>query len=157
MKSQRNDFGLFRRYRAVDYPTHDPEVEDRLCDVLDSTLGKDQSYGLSSESLFRPYPNQNAFLLAEWYWSGGTQKTKESFKKLISIISDQSFNPADIKGVSWDSLNDCLGSSNSEGLWFDEPDAGWTQTSITLPVPFHRNTPQPGIRQYTFPHSGTAA
>ncbi len=135
----------------MNYPTHDPDVEDRLYDISDSTLSKDKSCSLSSEPLFRPYPNMNVFLLAEWYWSGGTQKTKESFKNLIRIISDQSFNPADVKGVSWDFLNDCLGSSDCEGLWFDEPDAGWTQTSITLPIPFHRNTPQPGLCQYTFP------
>ncbi|KJA26033.1 hypothetical protein HYPSUDRAFT_105527, partial [Hypholoma sublateritium FD-334 SS-4] len=149
--SQRNKFGLFRQYHAADFPSHDPEVEAQLSDISNST-SNDQNSRSQSEYLFQPYPNKNAFLLGEWYWNGGTQKTKECFKKLTNIICDQSFDPADIRDISWDALNDNLGaSSDSEGLWFDEPDAGWTQTSITLPVPFHRNTPTPGVRSYTFP------
>ncbi|KJA23581.1 hypothetical protein HYPSUDRAFT_101562, partial [Hypholoma sublateritium FD-334 SS-4] len=101
---------------------------------------------------FQPYPNKNAFLLGEWYWNGGTQKTKESFKKLTEIICNETFDSADIRGVLWDSVNDNLGaSSESEDLWFDELDAGWIETMITLPIPFHRNTPNPGLGEYTFP------
>ncbi len=29
--------------------------------------------------------------------------------------------------------------------------AGWKETTITLPIPFHRNTPNPGPQLYTFP------
>lgn len=149
MSTQRNEFGLFRQYRAVNFPTHDPDVEAQLSDISDSTSN---DHGSTLEPLFQPYPNRNAFLLGEWYWSGGAQKTKESFKKLIEIICGESFDPADIRDVPWDSLNNTLGaSSDSEGLWLDEPDAGWIQTVITLSVPFHRNTPQPGLREYTFP------
>ncbi|KJA26291.1 hypothetical protein HYPSUDRAFT_133110, partial [Hypholoma sublateritium FD-334 SS-4] len=105
-----------------------------------------------SLSLFQPYPNKNAFLLGEWYWNGGTQKTQDSFRKLMDIICSPSFNPADVRDISWDSLNNNLGaSSGSEGIWLDEPDAGWTETTITLPIPFHRSTPNPGLGQYTFP------
>ena len=153
LTSPRNDFGLFRQYNAVDFPSHDPEAEAQLSDISNSPPDDQNSRSLS-KSLFQPYPNRNAFLLGEWYWNGGTQKTKECFKKLTDIICDQSFDPADIKGISWDSLNNSLGASSDESpesLWFDEPDAGWTQTQITLPVPFHLNTPTPGIRQYTFP------
>ncbi|KJA12927.1 hypothetical protein HYPSUDRAFT_209987 [Hypholoma sublateritium FD-334 SS-4] len=151
MMSQPNDFGLFRQYHAVDFPSHDPEVETQLSDILDTT-SNDQKSQSWSDSLFQPYPNKNAFLLGEWYWNRGTQKTKDSFKKLMDIICSPSFNSADIRDISWDSLNDNLGaSSNSQDVWFDEPDAGWTETSITLSIPFHRNTLNPGLGQYTFP------
>ena len=150
----RNKFGLFRQYHAVDFPSHDPEAEAQLSDIPDpATNDLENSCSGGSESLFKPYPNKNAFLLGEWYWNGGTQKTKESFKKLMDIICDKSFNPADIEGISWDALNSSLGmsSDSSESLWFDEPDAGWIQTAISLPVPFHQNTPVPGSIQYTLP------
>ncbi len=92
-------------------------------------------------------------MLGEWYWNGGLQKSKESFRKLVDIICDQSFTPADIANVPWDSLNDSLGESPAgfEDAWFDEPDAGWKETTITLSIPFPANALQPGLHDFTFP------
>lgn len=152
LDSDPNSFGLFRRYHAEAFPAHDPDAEDQSCDILDSATNDEKSQPLAS-SFFQPYPNKNAFLLGEWYWNGGVQKSKESFRKLVDIICDQSFTPADIVNVHWDSLNDSLGESpvGFEEMWFEEPDAGWRETPITLSIPFPQNATKPGLHDFTFP------
>ena len=142
-----NKFGLFRQYYAVDYPSHDPDEVAKLSDISNLSVP-----GFSSATLFQPYPNKNAFLLGEWYWNGGIQNSKETFKQLINIVSDQSFDPADVRNIRWDSFNKELGeSSMSDDIWLDEPDAGWIEAKITLSIPFQKNTPNPGPQLYTFP------
>ncbi|KJA27429.1 hypothetical protein HYPSUDRAFT_130944 [Hypholoma sublateritium FD-334 SS-4] len=151
LKSTRNKFGLFRQYHAIDFPLHDPESKVQLSDVSHSASKRDQAVPAST-AIFQPYPNQNAFLLGEWYWNGGLQKTKEDFKRLMGIICDQAFDPEDVRDVPWDSINGRLGQSNdSVDTWFDEPDAGWKETTITLSIPFPRNALNPGLQLYTFP------
>ncbi|KJA13829.1 hypothetical protein HYPSUDRAFT_99722, partial [Hypholoma sublateritium FD-334 SS-4] len=151
LKSQRNVFGLFRQYFAVSFPSHDPDSEVQLSDVSHSPSDDDKAEPLPTK-LFQPYPNKNAFLLGEWYWNGGLQKSKEDFKTLTNIICDQSFVPADIRDVPWDSVNERLGeSADSEDMWLDQPDAGWKETAITLSIPFPKNASNPGLQLYTFP------
>ena len=143
-------FGLFRQYYATSYPTHDPNGKIQIIFSEQGANGNEDD--IVSTSLFRPYPNHNAFLLGEWYWNNGVQKTKEGFQKLIDIVSADSFKPADLQNISWNSLNKCLGeSAESDDQWFDEPDSGWKETAITLSIPFPSNTPEPGTRMYTFP------
>ena len=151
-KSPINDFGLFRKYLSMTYPTHDPDAETQDLMPSKAEINPDKP-DIISASLFAPYPNQNAFLLGEWYWNNGVQKTQEDFLKLISIVSSDSFNPVDLQNISWRSLNKRLGETveSEDNLWIDEPDAGWTETIITLPIPFHRKTLNPGILPYTFP------
>ncbi len=139
-----NKFGLFRNYRS-DVPSHDPDSEAQVIDILESPKSDD-------DPLFRPYPNKTAFLLGEWYWNGGLQKTKEGFKNLVNIICDESFNPSEIRNIRWDNLNKYLGGpTNSEDAWFDDPDAEWTETVISLPFPFKKKSVNAGVHEYTFP------
>lgn len=146
--SDRNNFGIFRQYRGTTFPSHDPDAETQLCDISNSETRIEQT----SVSLFQPYPNQTAFLLGEWYWNSGVQKTQEGFRKLIDIICDKSFDPADVTNVPWHSINKGLADSlGSKDIWLDEEDSGWKETVITIPIPFHRNTANPGPQQYTFP------
>ena len=41
---------------------------------------------------FSPYPNQSSFLLGDWYWNGGVQKSQKCFSDLIDIIVDPKFS-----------------------------------------------------------------
>lgn len=159
LKSPCNAFGLFRQYHAEDFPAHDPEAEMEIPDMSEVLLDhkgneneNSSGHAPSTGPTLLPYPNQSAFLLGEWYWNGNSQKTKEEFEKLTRIICHQDFKPAEIQGVNWDSINKHLGeAADSEGMWFDEHDAGWMETSVTIPIPFHRRTKSPGPRDYTFP------
>lgn len=150
LSSPLNKFGLFREYFSTAFPAHDPEAEIQIEDL--SEVSQYNEIDTVSTSFFEPYPNKSAFLLGEWYWNGGVQKTQDGFQQLINIVSGNNFNPADVKNIPWDAVNKRLGeSTDSEDVWLNEPDAGWKETSITLPIPFHKNTPKPGLQPYTFP------
>jgi hypothetical protein len=77
------------------------------------------------ELTFLPYPNKNAFLLGEWYWSDGEQKTEKIFKKLMDIVGRPDFRSEDVRDIPWSSINKALGGlTDSDDMWLDEPDAG---------------------------------
>jgi hypothetical protein len=147
LKSPPNAFGLFRQYKAVNFPTHDPESEvdaTDLSEVLSDHRGDEPAL-----LAYLPYPNENAFLLGEWFWDDCVQKSQESFKKLIDIIGRPEFRPEDVRHVRWGHIHKELGDSSESDVWLDEPDAGWSETSITISVPFHRKTDNPGVKDYT--------
>jgi hypothetical protein len=159
LKSPRNVFGLVRQYNADSFPSHDPDAElepvehsDVLSDLFNTpNFNSVPNFDLLPQSMTHPYPNENAFLLGEWFWDDSVQKSKSSFSKLISIISRPEFKPEDVRKVPWDTINQELGSSDADGVWLDEPDAGWTESSVTISVPFHRLTSNPGPQIYTAP------
>jgi hypothetical protein len=89
---------------------------------------------------FGPYPNENSFLLGDWYWNHGTQKSQKSFQDLINIIASPAFQSEDIRHTRWSAINKTLGLTNfddKESEWEDE-DAGWMRSPIVIDVPFHR-------------------
>lgn len=158
LKSPCNIYGLFRRYHARTNPLHDPDSDltmDDICDVLPSnaipTVAPESSQNIPHT--YGPYPNKSSFLLGEWNWNDQVQKSKSTFKSLIDIVGDPDFRPADICDTQWDVIDDELGSSEinvdpeEEACWIKD-DAIWKSTSITIPVPFHRYTENPGPRDY---------
>jgi hypothetical protein len=106
----------------------------------------------SSDLNFYPYPNRSAFELGCWHWNSGTQKSQASFRELINIIGDPEFQSIDIQNVNWDHINEVLG-TDEDTEWLDE-DAGWTQTPVTISVPYQSRRgilsgPGVGPRNYT--------
>jgi hypothetical protein len=91
LKSHCNTFGLFRQYRATSFPAHDPDANSEPIDLSDVVFDNCNEAAPIAASLFQPYPNQSAFLLGEWYWNEGSQKSKDDFKKLVGIITDPAF------------------------------------------------------------------
>ncbi len=157
--SPSNKFGLFRQYFSTSLPDHDPESNVQVADLSDTTVDRDD-VALIPSSLFQPYPNLSAFLLGEWFWNKGFQKTQDNFQKLVDIITDYNFDPADVTGIAWNSLNKRLGDcGDSNDMWLDEPDADWKATQITLSIPFRNKICKPrgkkklssNLQQYTFP------
>ncbi|KAG6905666.1 hypothetical protein DXG01_001350 [Tephrocybe rancida] len=101
----------------------------------------------TSTPKFDPYPNETSFRLGDWFWSTGGQKSQESFRDLIEIIRVESFKPSDVREANWLNINAHLGlndwdKSNEE--WEDE-DAGWQVSSVSIQVPFHWYTSNPGV------------
>jgi hypothetical protein len=136
----------------VEVPEHDPKENVTLTDLSDISAAAPSS---KIPTPFYPYPNQSSFLLGDWFWNGGIQKSQESFKDLLTIITNPEFNPTDVKNTRWDHINRKLGSDESEHEWSDE-DAGWISTPVTISVPFQarRGIPSPasaGPRDYTIP------
>ena len=149
-----NTFGIFRRYYTLEFPSHDPEREINLAmlsNIPTSSTRKDPLV-TSKASDFYPYPNENSFLLGDWYWNHGNQKSQESFKRLLNIVGSANFSPRDICDTNWSQINRMLAVNDwDEGEWVDE-DAGWQKSTITISVPFHRFLNHPGVRDYVVPN-----
>jgi hypothetical protein len=152
LKSPLNAFGLYRQYHADDFPSHDPEAETNYTGLSEVPSDHRESPTFPPESTFFPYPNENAFLLGEWYWNGGAHKTQKNFKELTDIVGRPDFKSEDVRDIPWSSINKALGdSTDSDDMWLDEPDAGWIETPISISVPFHRFTHNPGPQEYVVP------
>ena len=171
-RTPRNIFGLLRQYCSDKPPSHDPEENVDLTDLTDNPTDADgtpQPQG----SDFHPFPNKSSFLLGEWYWNGGVQKSCESFNELLSIVGHPDFRPEDIQRTKWSRIDAVLakndfdekkirtqnrGGSGSvsrnnvmdndeDAEWVDE-DAGWQKTPIRISVPFHNRLKKPGRQEY---------
>ena len=147
-----NSFGLYRRYYSDQPLSHDPEVATTLQDLtLKPPIEEVDSAEQVADNLhatpFYPYPNRSSFLLGDWYWNGGVQKSKDSFKKLIKIVGAPEFWPQDVSSTRWDYINAQL---QAEEAGPDQPfeGASWTKTPITIKVPFHKRTAKPGVYDY---------
>lgn len=137
-----NSFGMFRRYHGSTLPTHDPERDVNL--AMLSNIRE-----ITPTEPYHPYPNKSSFLLGDWYWNGGPQKSQANFDSLVDILGSQDFSMDDIKKTRWHQINTQLAINNwDKGEWEDE-DAGWHRSSITIRVPFHHLTDNPGIQQFT--------
>lgn len=151
-----NIYGLVRQYSSDAVPNHDPEEYVRIQDLTDEPSFEAASAPIApiphpnSES-YSPYPNQSSFLLGDWYWSHGTQKSRESFTQLMRIVSHPEFRPEDVRRVNWEKINSSLGSNPfdyaDKGEWMDE-DSGWHRTPISISVPFHSKSKVPGPKDY---------
>lgn len=143
LTTPRNAFGLFRQYLAEKIPSHDPEEHIDLKDLSNSSAQPKTTF----QNEIHPYPNRNSFLLGDWYWNNGVQKSQSSFKELLEIVGDSTFRPQDISDTNWSRVNAELAADNLEEEWLDE-DAGWTKDTITIAAPFHRLTDNPGPQNY---------
>ena len=146
----RNAFGLSRRYTTVEVPEHDPKENVTLADLSDISAAAPKS---QIPKPFYPYPNQSSFLLGDWFRNGGIQKSQESFKDLLTIITNPEFSPTDVQNTRWDHINYKLGSDEGEHEWFNE-DAGWISTPVTISIPFQarRSIPSPSFAKRSPTH-----
>lgn len=161
LESDLNDYGLFRRYFTKTFPTHDPDSEltaEDFCDMPNALEKEPLDICNDHERLddYGPYPNRSSFLLGEWNWNDQVQKSKSSFKYLLDILTDPDFRTADLRNTHWEAIDKELGSSthtedDEEQPFWVKNDAQWTNTPISISVPFHRYTPNPGPREYIIP------
>lgn len=140
--TQPNSFGLYRIYDERTLPISDPDD----CSSEGHAVSKDQ---------YAPYANESSFLLGEWYWNQGIQKSQRSFKNLLEIVSGPGFQPDDIKQTNWRAVDHKLGvldasliKSQEQHEWLAD-DAGWMHTAVTISVPFPRRSLNPGPKAYT--------
>jgi hypothetical protein len=81
---------------------HDPDELVTLHEMWDASSSTSTQI---TGSTFGLYPNQSSFLLGEWFWSKGVQKSKRSFKELVDIIGGAEFNPGDLHETNWDCID----------------------------------------------------
>ena len=145
-RTPRNVFGLVRQYFGKELPSVDPEENLTLADLTSPSPADKLSQPRSG---FFPFPNRSSFLLGDWYWNGGVQKSQQSFKDLIDIVGNPAFQPNHVRHTNWSEINATLGSTDVDGdaEWLDE-DAGWKKTRVEIKVPFHSRMKIPGSQQY---------
>ena len=103
---------------------------------------------------FYPYPNENSWRIGDWYWNRGAQKSQQSFKGLVEILTSVDFRTQDLHHVNWIAIDRQLGSHEpsqaipDSGEWQTE-DGGWMRRNITISVPFSRRSLHPGPKNYT--------
>jgi hypothetical protein len=146
----RNVFRLICQFFSSTPPSHNPEEAVTLKDISYVPAVASAELDVLAKTrnvLFYPYPNQTSFELGHWYWNGGAQKSHQSFKELIDIVSHSDFNPSDVRSTSWDKINLKLEASidNDKGNEWEDVDAGWCKMQVTIQVPFSRTSAQPGI------------
>ncbi|KAG2346750.1 hypothetical protein BDR05DRAFT_974360 [Suillus weaverae] len=138
----RNIFGLVRQFFSSTPPSHDLEDVVMLQDISSIPTVAAAELDIPTEPQdfsFYPYPNQSSFELGHWYWNGSVQKSHQSFKQLINIVGRPGFDPDDVQSAS---VHD-----EERDEWEDE-DAGWQRTQVTINIPFSRTTTQPGAWPY---------
>jgi hypothetical protein len=152
-KSTHNVFGLFRQYYATHFPEHDPDeilTSEDLMDTPHDTLPDPPT------DSYHPYPNRSSFLLGEWYWDDGANKTQSNFKHLLDIIGQSNFQPGELAEVNWKRIDAQLrgesrGTCDEGGDdgWEDESICGdWIKTPIKINVPFHKRLIYPGKQEF---------
>ncbi|OBZ80055.1 hypothetical protein A0H81_00426 [Grifola frondosa] len=105
------------------------------------------------EQPYYPYPNQSSFTLHNWFWNDGVVKSQSSFRKLTKIISHPEFKPEDIARTNWQRIDARLAdveqdaniSQRHEGRQYSDK---WTETPITISVPFHAKMHRPGPQDF---------
>jgi hypothetical protein len=147
--TSRNIFGLSRTFYGKEMPFDDPEAGITLQQM--SNVSVRPMYSQMSSPTFYPFPNRSAFVMGDWFWNGGVQKSMQSFRELMSILGDPEFKLEDVRNVNWVQINKLL-ATDEEGEWVDE-DAGWVKTPVTISVPYQPrrgqpSSPQAGTRNY---------
>lgn len=165
-----NEFGLYKRYETSEEIPHDPNTYVSASDLqevpgadlisalelTDSTHGPKEQQDPNNPTLgseFYLYPNASSFMLGDWFWEEGGEKSEETFQRLILIVGSDSFIPEDVRVANWSFINHVLGTSefekSAEGSHWHEDGTSWKKTLVTINVPFNSVSKQPRVQPYT--------
>lgn len=153
-RTPRNIFGLLRQFFSPKPPSHDPEEVVTLEDISAIPCNRRErpmDDALDEATPYYPYPNKSSLELGHWYWNGGVQKSQQSFNDLINIVTDPNFDQDGVRATAWRKINSTLGQNDYEDKneeWEDE-DAGWHKTRVSIQVPIARTNRQPGVQTYS--------
>lgn len=149
-----NSFGLFHLFdKDSILSINDPEDQSGA----NSLLTLVSQWIPDPMNPFHPYPNKSSWCIWNWYWNQGAQKSKQSFKRLVEIITSADFWTKDLHHVKWTAIDCQLGSHDpcqadpDSGEWQTE-DSGWMWRSITISVLFSWHSLHPSSRNYTIPN-----
>ncbi|KAG2052979.1 hypothetical protein BDR06DRAFT_972660 [Suillus hirtellus] len=81
----------------------------------------------------------------------GVQKSQGDFATLIEIVGDSTFQATDMSSTQWKKINCKLGANEydeGDGEEWEDEDAGWQSTPVSIQVPFSHTTDTPGPQLY---------
>ena len=163
LTTQKNSFGLFCIYDAESIPNaNDPEDQSGAGPLPAHRLNVPTSQMLpGSMNPFHPYLNESSWLIGDWFWNQGAQKSKQNFKNLVGIIKSANFQSEDLHQTNWTAIDCQLGSLGSvhdpsqttsmaaSSEEWEAEDGNWMRRVITISIPFPRRFLHPGPRNYT--------
>lgn len=127
-RTKQNKFGLFHIYNRQTPPSHDPVDPSSVTYAIPCLEGMIPRPHVDNS--FHPYSNENSFLLGDWYWNHGGQKSRKSFQQLLEIIRSLDFHPEDVQDTKWLTIDCEMGNVGQER---PEDSSGWNQSLF----PFH--------------------
>lgn len=131
----KDTFGRYRVYMGTPQSIPDSGNEldsmSNVPEVADAAADPSIHVPTSSATAVYPCPNISSFLLQDWHWNGGAQKSQASRASLINdVLLDPRFSTEDLKGINWRQLDDNLrtSTSNSNG-------PAWSVHSVNVSIP----------------------
>lgn len=150
-ETPKNEFGLYKRYWTTEEHPHDPDSYISGKDLQEESTSEEDHIEVEVDlaDALHPFPNINSFLLGEWFWGDRSEKSRESFRELLDIITHEDFNPEDIRTADWNQINSSLASSEFDEHGESHPDwigdgTSWQSAVVTLEVPFNSTSADPG-------------
>ncbi|KAH6896318.1 hypothetical protein BKA70DRAFT_1438538 [Coprinopsis sp. MPI-PUGE-AT-0042] len=145
--TEKNEFGLYKRFQTPEPHPYDPEASLNLQSFCNPPPREDDPFHPDN---YYPFPNRNAFLLGEWRASDDNGKGRAGFAKLLQIIGSPDWNPTDVCGIDWAKIDNALASSVTEvdvdDAWVDE--SAWRTSTVSINVPFNEKCSAPGPFPY---------
>ncbi|KAJ3508461.1 hypothetical protein NMY22_g16610 [Coprinellus aureogranulatus] len=151
-RTQTNEFGLAKHYWTTEERPHDPDAYISISDILDNEPGDTDSINqLAYDKRYYPFPNLSSYLIGQWFWND-KEKSRDSLRQLISIITSYGFKPEELLLANWDGIRAMLSSSEyedgPESAWVDDG-VSWQTASVTIEVPFNHTALESGSKPYT--------
>lgn len=158
-----NQFGLYKKFWTLESRPHDPDsfitsedLREEEEEEEDEAARDAGTTDISNVNILHPFPNWSSFHIGEWFWDDSQEKGRESFKKLISILTSEDFSTQEIRAANWDKINQSLAASQFDdyGNGFDWADDGmsWQTAVVQVEVPFNKTSLRPGVHHYEVPN-----
>jgi hypothetical protein len=145
--TDKSEFGLYKRFSSLEERPLDPDASLQPQDFCDFAPSVEEA---SKPDNLYPFPNRNTFLLGEWRASEGDGKSRDGFARLLEIISSETWDPKDVRGLNWTKINNLLAEltviDDGEQGWADE--SAWRMSTVSINVPFNTKCAHPGPHAY---------
>ncbi|KAG8731009.1 hypothetical protein FRC12_019950 [Ceratobasidium sp. 428] len=147
-----NSFGLIREYQVSPnsplsaipelQTSSEPDPSTTVPPELSAVA--ELSYAERVRQIIAPLANLSIFRLAHWFYTHDNTNSQKSTDALISsVISDDNFDPAELKGVTMRSINqklDSIGLANSGSGVSQQLSDNWQAEDITIRIPTGKST-----------------
>ncbi|KAJ1309332.1 hypothetical protein OPQ81_004993 [Rhizoctonia solani] len=138
--TQNDTFGRYRVYSGQ--PTTIPDVEAPMSVILPKHPSDCTALLVRSvKEIIYPCPNISTFYVQAHHWLRGNTKSLNDRERLCDeVLARPDFNPRDVVGYSFKTLDKQLCESAKTRNTFCPPSEGWSSVSLSLEIPPIRQT-----------------
>ncbi|KAJ1299373.1 hypothetical protein OPQ81_011048 [Rhizoctonia solani] len=133
--TQNDTFGRYRVYSGQ--PTTIPDVEAPMSVILPKHPSDCTALLVRSvKEIIYPCPNISTFYVQAHHWLRGNTKSLNDRERLCDeVLARPDFNPRDVVGYSFKTLDKQLCESAKTRNTFCPPSEGWSSVSLSLEIP----------------------